>query len=155
MIARICAIIGLALVPVQAPAAELPDRIRSAIETMQKACTSIGGKPGSFDAAVNSRDVNGDGRPDFILDLGNARCEGRPEAYCVNGFCMIEVYTWRAENDWRPLLVATASDWRTGRVNNRPALIFTQRGSFCGNPKRKYCTVTYTFADGKMYTQMK
>jgi len=152
---RLLATAGLALIPAQALASEYPDRIARAIETLRQVCTNVGGKPGSFNGAVTSRDVNGDGQPDFVLDLGNVGCEGRPDAYCVNGFCALEVYTWRAENDWQPLLVATVSDWRTGRVANRPALILTQRGSFCGKPQRKFCTVTYTFADGKMYGQMK
>ncbi len=73
----------------------------------------------------------------------------------MGGFCALEVYTWRAKNEWKPLLVATASDWRTGRVDNRPALILSQRGSFCGNPKQKFCTAAYTFADGKVYRRMK
>jgi len=135
-------------------ASEYPERISQAIETLRKVCTDIGGKPGPFAGAVISRDIDGNGKPDYILDLGNVACDGRPEAYCVNGFCAFEVYTWRAENDWRPLLAATVSDWRTSRVNDRPALILTQRGSFCGKPKQKFCTVTYTFADGKMYGRM-
>jgi hypothetical protein len=152
---RLCAIGCAILLSTQAMAAEYPERIRSALERLQKVCVGIGGKPGSLDSAVVSRDVNGDGQPDFVIDLGNVPCEGRPDAYCVNGFCALEVYTWRAENDWKPLLVATVSDWRTDRVGNRPALILTQRGSFCGNSKQKYCTVTYTFADGKMYRRTK
>jgi hypothetical protein len=152
---RLCAIACLALISAHAAAAEYPEQIRNALERLQKVCAGIGGKPGPLDGAVVSRDVNGDGQSDFVLDLGNAACEGRPDAYCVNGFCALEVYTWRAENEWKPLLVATASDWRTGRVDNRPALILTQRGSFCGKPPNKTCTVTYTFADGKMSRRVK
>jgi hypothetical protein len=152
-LAVVLAVIGTAAT--QTLAAEHPPQIRNALERLQKVCAGIGGKPGSLDSAVVSRDVNGDGRSDFVIDLGNATCEGRPDAYCVSGFCALEVYTWRAENDWKPLLVATVSDWRTGRVNNRPALILTQSGSFCGKPNQKFCTVTYTFADGKMRGQMK
>jgi hypothetical protein len=142
---------AIAVIAAPAFAADYPERIRRAMETLQKVCTDIGGKPGSLSSAVVSRDINGDGQSDYVIDLGNVPCEGHPEAYCVSGFCALEIYTWRGENDWRPLLAATVSDWRTGRVSNRPALILTQRGSFCNKPKQKYCTVTYTFADGKMY----
>jgi hypothetical protein len=152
---RLCVMTAVALLSTQVMAAEYPEQIQSALERLQKVCVGIGGKPGSLDSAVVSRDVNGDSQSDFVIDLGNVPCEGRPQAYCVNGFCALEVYTWRAENDWRLLLVATVSDWRTGRVSNRPALILTQSGSFCRMPKQKFCTVTYTFADGKMYGSMK
>lgn len=154
MRARLSAAACVALYVTQASAAEFPDRIRWALETLQEVCANIGGKPGPLDHTVTSRDIDGNGQPDFIIDLGNAICESKPEAYFVDGFCALEVYTWRAENEWKPLLVATASDWRTGRVNNRPALILTQRGSLCGKPTQKFCTVTYTFADGKMYGRM-
>lgn len=155
MIVRLWLAASLTLLSAKAPAADHPDRIRRATETLQKVCSDLGGKPGPFIGAVVSRDINGDGQSDYVIDLGNVSCDGRPEAYCVSGFCVLEVYVWRAENDWRPLLAATVSDWRTGRVNNRPALILTQRGSFCDKPKQRFCTVTYTFANGKMYGQMK
>lgn len=155
MMARLCAAACIFVLSTQAPASDYPERIRRALEALQKVCADIGGRPGPLDHTVTQRDIDGNGRPDFVIDLGNAACDGKPEAYCVNGFCALEVYTWRAENDWRPLVAATVSDWRTGRVDDRPALILTQRGSFCGKPKQKFCTVTYTFADGKMYGRMK
>jgi hypothetical protein len=155
MMLRLLLTAGALLAPAPGLAQDYPDRIRRALDTLQKVCLNIGGTPGTFDAAVTSLDVDGNGKPDYVVDLGNVPCEGRPEAYCVSGFCVLEIYTWRAENDWRPLLSATVSDWRATHVNNRPALILTKRGSFCNKPRQKACTVTYTFADGKMYGSMK
>lgn len=150
---NLCFAAAVALVAAPAFAADYPDRIRRAVENLRQVCINIGGQPGSFGGAVTSSDVDGDGQRDYIIDLGNVACEGRPDAYCINGFCVLEIYTWRAKNDWQPVLSATVSDWRTGYVDSRPALILSQRGSFCNQPRQTTCTVTFTFADGKMYRQ--
>lgn len=150
---RLCVMASVAVFSTQALAADYPERIRRALETFQQVCAKIGGRPGSLAGAVTSLDIDGDGQRDYVIDLGNVSCEGRPDAYCVNGFCALEVYTWRGKNDWRPVLSATASDWRAGYVDSRPALILSQRGSFCDQPQRKTCTVIFTFVDGKMYRQ--
>ena len=164
MIARIpllAPLLALALLSATGPAAaptaasEYPERIRSALERLRHVCVEHGGKPGPVDAVVTSVDVDGNGKPDFIFDLRKMACTGRPAVFCAGGFCTFEVYTWRAENDWKPLLIASVAEWRTARIGKRPALILTQQGEFCGKPKRKTCTVTYTFADGKMYGKMK
>jgi hypothetical protein len=76
---KIVAVLGLSLVCCAAPArAEdpaLPAPVAAALAELTKACSDAGGKP-STTVAVRRTDVNGDGRADFVLDVGSIQCQG-------------------------------------------------------------------------------
>ena len=139
-----------------ADALDLPDIIKDRLATTQKLCTDHGGKAGAAaDITVTTIDVDGNGHNDFILDYSKLACDGVPDMYCGGGFCTIDVYTWRSNNAWKLLLVASVADWKIVGTGKKRAFILTQSGSFCGKPKKRTCTVTYTFANGSMHGKMK
>ena len=43
-------------------------------------CREVGGKPSTSDA-VTRVDLNGDGKEDFVLNVGNVNCEGAASVY--------------------------------------------------------------------------
>ena len=95
--------------------------------------------------------MNDDGRDDFVIDYRHFPCEGgAPDIFCAEGFCGIDFLSWRSDNEWKLFLHASVADWRV-RKGDKPALLLLQRGSFCGRPKQRQCTVVYTFRNSAMH----
>ena len=68
------------VVTADAAAAELPAAVAADLAAAVKTCTDVGGKAVT-DAAVKRTDLNGDGREDYVLDIGSIRCEGAASVY--------------------------------------------------------------------------
>ena len=135
-----------------ASATQYPERVKSYLSEAAKLCAEHGGKPGRpNEKTVRLIDVNDDGRDDFVIDYRHFPCDGgAPDIFCAEGFCGIDVLSWRSDNEWKLFLHASVADWRV-RKGDKPAVLLLQRGSFCGRPKQRQCTVVYTFRKGAMH----
>lgn len=58
----------------------LPATVAAAVKSVADVCTEFGGKPLTADA-VERADLNGDGKEDFVLDVGSVHCEGAASIY--------------------------------------------------------------------------
>lgn len=63
-----------------ASAADLPATVAKDLKAVTDICTEVGGKPNTNDA-VKRVDLNGDGKEDFILDVGSVNCDGAASIY--------------------------------------------------------------------------
>lgn len=75
--------IGIALwflAVVSASAADLPATVAKDLKAIADVCTEAGGKPLTNDA-VKRVDLNGDGKEDFVLDVGSVNCDGAASIY--------------------------------------------------------------------------
>jgi hypothetical protein len=63
------------LASVPAVAAELPSSVTKDLAENAKTCADAGGKPATANA-VKRADLNGDGKEDFVLDVGAIDCDG-------------------------------------------------------------------------------
>ena len=83
--AACCAIAGPlvhAATPPEKPAdrTRLPAIVAAGVKYLDDTCREVGGKP--LNSAVVKRvDLNGDGKADFVLDVGAANCEGAASIY--------------------------------------------------------------------------
>ena len=79
-----CAIAGLAAVAASqahgAAEAKLPAAVAAALKSAADICSEAGGKPLTADA-VKRADLNGDGKEDFVLDVGSINCDGAASIY--------------------------------------------------------------------------
>lgn len=76
------AVVGLVVFSATASAAEpkLPATVANDLQTIAADCTGVGGKALTQDA-VKRADLNGDGKEDFVLDVGSIICDGAASAY--------------------------------------------------------------------------
>ena len=59
---------------------QLPAIVAAGVKYLDDTCREVGGKP--LNSAVVKRvDLNGDGKEDFVLDVGAANCEGAASIY--------------------------------------------------------------------------
>lgn len=63
-----------------AAAGSLPGVVAADLASAADACAEVGGKA-LTDAAVLRADLNGDGREDYVLDVGAIDCDGAPGVY--------------------------------------------------------------------------
>lgn len=59
---------------------KLPAVVAKDLADIAAQCSEVGGKPQTGDA-VKSVDLNGDGKEDFVLDVGAISCDGAPSIY--------------------------------------------------------------------------
>jgi hypothetical protein len=80
--AILCAIALSMTYPARPAAAQakLPALVTADLEEMAALCRESGGKPNTANA-VESVDLNRDGKTDYVLDVGSIVCEGAASAY--------------------------------------------------------------------------
>jgi hypothetical protein len=57
-----------------------PAAVATALKEIASMCTDAGGKP-LTDKAVQRADLNGDGKEDYVLDVGSVGCDGAASIY--------------------------------------------------------------------------
>lgn len=61
-------------------ASKVPKAVAADLKAIAAECTGAGGKALTADA-VKRVDLNGDGKEDFVLDVGSINCDGAPGIY--------------------------------------------------------------------------
>ncbi len=60
--------------------ATLPAVVATALKAVAAMCSEVGGKPLTKEA-IKRADLNGDGKQDFVLDIGSVNCDGAASIY--------------------------------------------------------------------------
>jgi hypothetical protein len=58
----------------------MPATVAAAVKSVADICTEVGGKALTADA-VKRADLNGDGKEDYVLDVGSVNCDGAASIY--------------------------------------------------------------------------
>jgi hypothetical protein len=66
----------------------LPSVVQRAISEQRRDCKTVAFEKGF----VTRKDINGDGRPDFILDYGAFTCDGDRRSLCGSLGCSTQVF---------------------------------------------------------------
>jgi hypothetical protein len=73
--------------------AELPEPIETPRLENAAACREAGGNPVEKDTYILQRDLDGDGQPDFVMNLMGLTCEGAFSYFCGSAGCPVTVWT--------------------------------------------------------------
>jgi hypothetical protein len=114
--------------------------VQAAIDESRKECL-----PDKFEMLAGfqeARDVNGDGRRDFILDYGKAQCAGSEGFYCGSAGCVTQVFVSLADGSYVKVLDENVRRLRFARVKGRPAMLLDLHGSACGKAGAAPCAFT-------------
>lgn len=142
---RLCLFV-VALVLSSAPIAaeELPRIVKSAIAEESGSCKKTTLEPGF----LTRKDINGDGRPDYILDYESLRCDGRERDFCGSLGCAIQVFASLPNGGYARVvddLLRGGVSFR--QVQGRPAIVLNYRGDAdpCRGDPASLCEVVETW----------
>jgi hypothetical protein len=140
-------LIFLSVAVAQAQQAPLPKEVQAAIEESKKDCGETVALKAKF---VTSRDVNGDGKPDYILDYDKFECGGAATFYCGSGGCLTQVFASLPDGSYVKAWDENVRAIRFARVKGKPAMILDLHGSACGKVGAAPCPKTFLW-DGKTF----
>ncbi len=130
-------------------ASEPPPALIEATEQSAAECRKLGGVPDILSKYETVRDLNGDGRDDFLTDLGALQCAGAWSAFCGSGGCPVSA--WLSEPgdgysrfDFGYLIGFELND----RGGDLPQVVAHYQGIYCDDDARinaDHCTRTWTF----------
>jgi hypothetical protein len=120
--------VALALSVLTAVADTLPSVVERAIAEQRRDCKTV-----AFDKRfVTRKDVNGDGRPDFILDYGSFTCDGDPRSLCGSLGCSTQVFASLPDGTHAKIVDDTVRRIVFRQVQGRPAIVLGYSGGADG-----------------------
>ncbi len=118
----------------------LPKPVQEAIDKNNKECTE--GKPAFRQGFLTTRDINGDGKPDYVLNYEHYRCGEIETLFCGTGGCQTEVFASDGDGGYVHAWDKLAQRIQFRTVNKRPAMVIDLHGSICGRNNSERCAMT-------------
>ncbi len=112
----------------------LPNEIQGAVNETLKDCK----KPKFDKGYVSRKDINGDGRVDYVLDHNYFSCDGS-NTFCGSAGCLIQIFISDGSEKYITAYSDWAQDYRFTRIRNYPAIKLTLHGSYCGKAGADEC----------------
>jgi hypothetical protein len=139
----------LLLLAAAAPAAgaEPPPALIEATEAASAACQAAGGTPRILPGYEVARDLNGDGRPDFLTDLAGLECAGAWDTLCTARGCPVTAWLSAptAGHDRFELGPLRGFSVREDDTGGLPAVVTLHDAADCGPEATGDCTRTWRF----------
>lgn len=70
----------------------LPGSVRAWMDSVAQGCKRDGGHPLPTADYVRTADLNGDGKPDYLVDDNRFQCNGATVQTCGSGGCSVEIF---------------------------------------------------------------
>ena len=128
-------------------AAELPQYVKGPISGLIHDCRQAGQKLPKPEAYVSIGDLDGDGKPDHIVDTAKG-CTANTDLYCNAEGCVVDVYLSSTGAEGGSFRARTV---RIAKHGSKPALVIVKGGDTCGT---NGCTVELVY-DGKAFVEVK
>ena len=141
----------------QAPASQaptlqtpLPKIIEDAVAANKTQCEdgqAVTFKPGF----VTTRDINADGKPDYILNYEHFQCGEIITMFCGTGGCLMEIVASDDDGGFVNVWNENARRIRFATIKKRPAMLIDLHGSACGRFGAERCAMTLYWNGSKFH----
>ena len=127
-------------------AAPLPPEVKAVLDEKARECREAEGRGlrGNGLRAVRRLDLNGDGRPDFIVDLDKAPCVGIESLFCGTGGCTLVILASRPDGTLAKVLDRNVHRYRVLGDKGPRRIRFDLHGSLCGKVGPEPCSKART-----------
>ena len=129
-----------------ASAGPLPAPVRKSIEDASANCRPQ--KVTLEKGFVTTRDLNGDGIPDYVVNYEAFRCGESFTFYCGSAGCLTQVFA-SAGGRFVKVLDENVLKLEFKNVNGRPAMLLGLHGSACGKVGMEACGTTRYWTGSK------
>ena len=119
----------------------LPKIVQDAMQANLKECEP-GEKPLYKPGFLTVRDINGDGKPDFILNYDHFQCGERESMFCGTGGCQHGIFASEEDKGYVPVWNKLARKVTFLTLAKRPAMRIDIHGTLCGRNGGERCTMT-------------
>lgn len=121
------------MVPLLAQSPSYPREVQAVLDSARKACMDDGGTSAEFsDQDIEKVDLNGDGRPDYIVHLQNAECPGNAGAFCGTGGCDLTILIAKQNGDYVTIFDQRVRGYEIKQRRGPRIIRFQLHGSYCG-----------------------
>jgi len=124
--------------------AATPDAIARATAEANQECRQAGGRPSLTPGYQTTVELNGDGQPDFIIDVTGFNCAGAVSLFCGSAGCPLSVYL-SGPGGVRQAFNTQAQAWSLDRRASPPVLVLSMHGSACGRVGSAPCEQRYAW----------
>jgi hypothetical protein len=132
-----------------AMAEDLPPAVQKAITENKRDCKTVAIEKGF----ITRRDINGDGRPDYVLDYESFICDGDRRAFCGSLGCTTQVFVSLPNGAYAEVLDGNFKRIDFREVQGRPAIIVGYPGFSCGKDPTEVCEVIKSW-NGSAFVDM-
>ncbi|MFT3975304.1 MAG: hypothetical protein QM699_18260 [Amaricoccus sp.] len=129
--------------------AEPPPELMEFTEEQTAFCRDLGGTPSILSGYQTVRDLNGDGRDDFLVNLANLECRDAWSAFCGSAGCPVSAWLSEPGNGYHRFDFGYLQGVEIESGSPLPRVLAGYHGSLCGEADRigaDTCTRTWTFA---------
>ena len=102
-----------------AMAEDLPPVVQKAIAENKRDCKTVALEKGF----ITRKDINGDGRTDFVLDYDYFICDGNPRAFCGSIGCATQVFASLPNGTYAKVVDENVRRIDFRQVEGRPAIV--------------------------------
>ena len=132
-----------------AMAEDLPAPVQKAIAENKRVCKTVAIEKGF----ITRKDINGDGRPDFILDYSSFFCDGHQRPLCGSIGCTIQIFASLPNGTYAKVLDDNVRRIDFREVQGRPAIVVGLPGFSCGKDPTEVCEVVKSW-NGSSFVEM-
>jgi hypothetical protein len=125
-----------------------PPHVLAVLSEARKACTDEDGKRVTFARqGVRQVDLNGDGRPDFIIDLNHAKCDDRDTAFCGTGGCDFMILVAKPDGGFARVFSQRVLAYRIEGSSGPRTIRVDLHGSRCGKVGADPCVKRHRISE--------
>jgi hypothetical protein len=134
-----------------AMAEDLPPAVQKAIAENKRVCKTVAIEKGF----ITRKDINGDGRPDFVLDYESFICDGNPREFCGSIGCLTQVFASLPNGAYARVVDDNIRSIDFREVQGRPAIVLGLHGDAdpCRKDPTELCEVVKSW-NGSSFVEM-
>jgi hypothetical protein len=138
--------IAASLLGEQALAGDLPSEVQGVLAGYRQDCKEVGSELSDPAGAVARQDLDGDGRPDLLVDMTKARCDGVYTPFCGTAGCPLLIFVQRTGGKLFLIFDGPVQSYRVSGGAGRKTMLFRLHGGFCGRGGTDVCTRRVTIS---------
>jgi len=121
-----------------------PREVRKTLQYAHDECGRQGGRRATFaPGTVRKLDLTGDGRDDYIVDLGEAKCPEYLSAFCGTAGCTLDIIVALKGGGHRNVFSARVRNYEILPGDGAKTVRFMLHGSYCGGSGNPSCPKTH------------